>query len=191
MLDLQALIDEFFHQYLPKDDDLELYNEAMLQHELGFYLRSRLPDYKVQLERNIKSLVGHADTIKKEIDICLLSADLSEKYAIELKFTPNGEAPEKMYACVKDIRFMEELKALGFVSTACLCVATDPKFYTSGRIKSGIYRFFRERYVLTGTIDKPTGAVKEQITVMGQYRIEWRKFDCSAASPRRYFAIII
>lgn len=34
----------------------------------------------------------------------------SEKYAIELKYPQNGQYPEQMFSCVKDIKFMEELR---------------------------------------------------------------------------------
>lgn len=35
------------------DGKVEVYNEFGLQHELGIYLRSALPELKVQIERNV------------------------------------------------------------------------------------------------------------------------------------------
>lgn len=95
-------------------DNVEVYNEFSLQHELGIYLRNKLPDYKVQFERNAKYFDIH-DTIKHEIDIVVFND--REKYAIELKYPLNGQYPEQMYSFIKDIKFMEELKKAGFDST--------------------------------------------------------------------------
>ena len=49
-------------------NQVEIYNEFSLQHELGIFLRNRLVDYKVQFERNTK-IFDITGTIKHEIDI--------------------------------------------------------------------------------------------------------------------------
>lgn len=43
----------------------------------------------------------------------------SEHYAIELKYPLNGQYPEQMFSFVKDIKFMEEMKELGFNEAYC------------------------------------------------------------------------
>ncbi len=48
---LYPLLEQFF-TYV-EDNKIELYNEFSLQHELGIYLRDKLPEYKIQFERNV------------------------------------------------------------------------------------------------------------------------------------------
>ncbi len=188
MLNLSELITRFFDEYLI-DPEIELYNEFSLQHELGFFLRTILPkDYKVQFERNIKSLVASPPPvpryIKKEIDLCIFSRDMSEKYAIELKFIAYGQTPEMMYGCVKDLRFMEEVRQSGFAGAVSLCVTTEPTFYQPSQKKGGIYKFFRGGRPLSGRIFKPTGhrENRESILLQGNYQITWHEFS-QAYSP--------
>lgn len=88
MIDLTATIEDFWT--CVKDQKIELYNEISLQHELGIFLRSKLPEYKVQFERNVSYFGIYSGTIKKEIDIVIFSPDRKEKYAIELKYPRNG-----------------------------------------------------------------------------------------------------
>ena len=60
-----------------EDNQIEIYNEFSLQHELGIFLREQLPNYKVQFERNTKDF-GIKGTIKHEIDIVVYND--KEKY---------------------------------------------------------------------------------------------------------------
>lgn len=122
-----------------QNNEVDIYNEFSLQHELGIYLRNVLPDYKIEFERNI-GFFKLTNTVKKEIDIVIYNDH--KKYAIELKFPRNGQYPEQMYSFVKDIRFMEELKQKGFDNTYCLTFVDDKNFY-SGKKTDGIYSFFR------------------------------------------------
>ena len=150
-------------------NQIEIYNEFSLQHELGIFLRNNLCDYKVQFERNTK-FFGITGTVKHEIDIVIYN-DL-EKYAIELKYPLNGQHPEQMYSFAKDICFMEQLKKYNFTSTYCLTVVNDSKFY-SGLKTDGIYSYFRNGNILTGTITKPTGKKDESIFLNNHYHIKW------------------
>ena len=151
-------------------DNVEVYNEFSLQHELGIYLRNKLPDYKVQFERNAKFFDIY-DTIKHEIDIVVFND--REKYAIELKYPVNGQYPEQMYSFIKDIKFMEELKKAGFDSTYCLTLVQDKNFCT-GEKRDGIYAYFRSNAPVHGIITKPTGRKDQQIQIEGHYNIQWR-----------------
>lgn len=69
-------------------------------------------------------MASQSSTIIKEIDISIFTEDHTEKYAIELKCPLNGQYPEQMYSFVKDIKFMEQLKDLGFVRTACVALVS-------------------------------------------------------------------
>ncbi len=178
MIDLTRTIEDFW-EYV-REQKTELYNEFSLQHELGIFLRSKLPEYKVQFERNVSYFGIYSGTIKKEIDIVIFSPDRKEKYAIELKYPRNGQYPEQMYAFTKDILFIEELKALGFDATAAVTLVDDKPFY-AGDNNSGIYQYFRGGKPIHGTIYRPTGSTKgkEHIDIKGEYTIKWKPIEKS------------
>ena len=151
-----------------EDDQVEIYNEFSLQHELGIFLREQLSNYKVQFERNTKYF-GIKETIKHEIDIVVYND--KEKYAVELKYPVNGQYPEQMYSFIKDILFMEQLKDDGFDATYSLTMVNDKNFY-SGKKTDGIYTYFRDGEMLQGTIEKPTGKKAESVTLKKRYNIK-------------------
>lgn len=173
MINLSKCIEEFW--FYAHEHNIELYNEFSLQHELGIFLRNKLPEYKVQFERNVSYFGIYTGTIKKEIDIVIFSNDKTEKYAIELKYPRNGQYPEQMYAFIKDILFMEELKALGFTSTAAVTLVDDKPFYI-GENNSGIYQYFRAGKPIHGPIYKPTGTTKgiDHTDIIGEYYVKWK-----------------
>ena len=177
MLSLKDVINNFL-KYV-NAQNIELYNEFSLQHELGIFIREKYPNYKVQFERNVTYFFpGENNTTKHEIDIVIFKPDLSEKYAIELKFPRNGQYPEQMYAFIKDIVFMEEVKTLGFNATCTLTVVDNKNFYTGKFTSDNIYRFFREseKYSINGRITKPTGDTSSFVDVKGNYDIKWENF---------------
>lgn len=152
-----------------KRDEIEIYNEFSLQHELGVFLRNNLSGYKVQFERNTK-FWGIDNLVKHEIDIVVYND--TERYAIELKYPLNGQYPEQMYSFIKDIRFMEQLKNHGFNNTYCLTVVKDKNFY-SGTKTDGIYAFFRNNATICGRISKPTGSKAESLMLDSEHSISW------------------
>ena len=186
LLELKRLVSDFFK--LVTRQNIEIYNEFSLQHELGIFLREALPTYKVQFERNITFFTTDTNTIKKEIDISIFSEDKKEKYAIELKCPLNGQYPEQMYSFVKDIRFMEQLRQRGFVKTCCVTLVSDKPFY-QGKLNDGIYRFFREEYSVYGEVFKPTGIGKNEecITLFARHDFIWNDFN----GNRKYYIIEI
>jgi len=186
LLNLRQLVDDFF--LFVQSKSIEIYNEFSLQHELGIFLREKLPDYRIQFERNVSYFTPDNKTIKKEIDITIFNEDKSEKYAIELKCPLNGQYPEQMYSFVKDIKFMEELKNRGFTRTAAVALVSDRPFY-EGRNNEGIYKFFREEYSVYGCIFKPTGVGKNKdyITLSGRYNFIWQALN----KGRKYYIIEI
>lgn len=110
--------------------------------------------------------------MKHEIDIVIYNE--MERYAIELKYPLNGQYPEQMFSFIKDIRFMEELKAEGFIGTYCMTVVQDKNFY-SGAKQDGVYAFFRGNEVAQGVITKPTGKRNDRVILAGAYEIEWQE----------------
>lgn len=176
MLELKSIIEEFF--MFVRVENIEIYNEFSMQHELGIYLRSLLPGFKIQFERNVSFFTHDNRTVKKEIDISIFTEDKREKYAIELKCPLNGQHPEQMYSFTKDIKFMEELKERGFNKTACAVLVFDKPFY-EGKLNTGIYRYFREEHAVYGKIYKPTGQSKnnEFISLSGKHDFKWQDLN--------------
>ena len=90
MIDFHYHFRQFF--YKVGSGVIEIYNEFSLQHEMGLYLRSALPnDFKVQFERPYSFFELEQGVFeKKEIDISVFLPDHSVKYAIELKYCLGG-----------------------------------------------------------------------------------------------------
>lgn len=174
---------EQFFEYITAQN-IEVYNEFSLQHELGIFLRSIFPQYKVQFERNV-SYFRISHTAKKEIDISILCG--TERYAVELKYPMNGQYPEQLYSFVQDIKFMEQLKEQGFSKTFTVALVRDRPFY-EGKDNSGIYDYFRGSKVVQGRVYKPTGQLKNSdfIDIAGVHRIDWRLLG-----DRRYYIVEI
>ena len=81
-----------------------------------------------------------------------------------------------MFSFVKDIKFMEQLKELGFNQTYVMTVVDDHNFY-SGKYEDNIYKFFRGNETIHGIISKPTGSKDEIININGEYKIYWTSID--------------
>ena len=69
LLDLKGLVERFF-RYI-EAENIEIYNEFSLQHELGLFLKRELKGYTIQFERNVSYFSINSQTIKKEIDTFL------------------------------------------------------------------------------------------------------------------------
>lgn len=180
MLNIESLVNDFFRYLIKHKEDIEIYNEFSFQHELGIFLREKLNDkgYKIQFERNVKyfGYIPKDKNEKKEIDIVILNKyENDEKYAIELKFanTTNGQYPEKMFSFIKDIHFMETVKAecKGFVRNYCITIVEDENFYKKKGKIDGVYAYFRNGKQITGDIEKPTGKEKYSISLKETYQI--------------------
>ena len=194
----EQMVEEFF-LYLLKNE-LEIYNEFSFEHELGIFLRNKLrqecddgKEYKIEFERNAKKYFNinysyiDSKVLKKEIDISIYKSDHSKQYAIELKYPLNGQYPEQMFQCIKDVRFMQELvNQKKFQKTYCITLVWAQRrgkpFYKGnheGNKGIDIYKYFRgdHRKSLTGKIEKPTGKEKYSIDLGDKiYPFKWK--DC-------------
>jgi len=152
---------------------IEIYNEFSLQHELGIFLRTKFPDYRVQFERNVSFFFQQPMSFtKREIDISVFSSDRTVlKCAIELKYPRNGQYPKQMFSFCKDIAFAEELNAAGF-SHAVLMIFADDHLFHRGPVE-GIYGYFRGGKMLNGRVCKPTGSKDDEVTINGMYTVNW------------------
>ncbi len=171
---MQKLLNEFIEMMKDKD----IYNEAGIQFELGFFLRNQksLSNYKIQLERNIDYFgLNKIYFSKKEMDIVIFDENKDKKSCIELKFPrkSNGQVPEQMFKACKDIYFLEQLVNSGFESSYFIFFTDNDSFY-HGQNENGIYGIFRNNGEITGTIEKPTGNQAESINIEGKYKINWQ-----------------
>jgi hypothetical protein len=179
-----SLIQEFIQKIIRKE--IEIYNEASIQYELAIFLRNKLPDHKIQLERNV-SYFGFAKSnfIKKEIDIVIFNHNKTDKSALEIKFPTNGQYPEQMFSFCKDIKFLEQLKSKGFSNNVFICFADDANFWSGKAEETSIYRFFRKPETIIGLIQKPTGSKDEEFDIEGSYMANWQLIN----NLMRYFII--
>lgn len=75
------------------------------------------------------------------------------------------------------------------VTNNLLCDAIFSSYAQSyeGRSNQGIYKYFRNEYMVYGDVLKPTGATKgkEFISLKGTYNFSWK----SAGNNKKYFMI--
>lgn len=183
---LLKTIDDFFTSYV-STKTISLYNEISLQLELGLYLRNLYHKYKVEFERNIRDFdTSGFSYVKKEIDLVISDGD--EKYAIELKFPRNGQYPEEMFEFIKDIQFMEEVKAhAGFKEAYCVTLVDDTNFWSTGWAKTKLYQYFRQPVVqIPKGKEIPRPTEKKGIPfvkVDHDYLIDWKPITFSPLYP--------
>jgi hypothetical protein len=153
------------------------FNEQELQHELGYWLRTRLLDgTSIRFERPASSFVSTATgLVKKEIDLAISGPNSTWNFAIELKCPRNGRVPETMFDACKDIQFLEQLTSAGFSGAMFLMHVDDPEFYEAGR-RDGIYAYFRAGIQIPPVVTKPTGAKDKVVYIRGHYRVSWQPF---------------
>lgn len=169
-------MDEFIRKIGNKE--IEIYNEASIQYELAIYLRQRLPNNKIQLERNVSYFgLEKNNFVKKEIDLVIFDDKKISKTAIEIKFPTNGQYPEQMFSFCKDLKFLEQLKGYGFSNNLFVCFADDSNFWMGNAESTSIYSFFRKQKPITGLIRKPTGSKDDELNIKGSYTAYWESIN--------------
>jgi hypothetical protein len=169
---MKRVISQFFE--LVANQEIEIYNEFSLQHELGIFLRAHYPDTKIQFERNVSYFgFDKSEYEKKEIDLVMFTSKSELNCVMELKYPRNGQVPESMFSFCKDIAFLEQLSKSGFKSAYFIAVADDNLFYSGGN--DGIYGLFRDEKSITGKIIKPTGKKDKSVNIIGSYKAHWQK----------------
>ncbi len=135
------MIDKYLDEFIDKisNNDIELYNEAGLQHELGYFLRCNNVQVKFEYNTNKIFKYNH-DFLKKELDLYV--QEEGEQYCIELKFPNKGAYPRRMTQSIIDIFFLQQLIESGFKKCYFLFITELPRF-TSGNESEGIYAYFR------------------------------------------------
>lgn len=98
-MEISYLVNQFIDKI--SRGKIEIYNEASVQYEMAIFLRARLKNYKIQLERNVTYFnISKAGLKKKEIDLVIFKEKQGDKSAIEIKFPINGQYPEQMFSFV-------------------------------------------------------------------------------------------
>lgn len=156
---------------------VEFFNEAELQHELGYWLRTQLSaGMSVYFERPAKSFFPNTNgLVKKEIDLVIAPADGSWHFAIELKCPRNGRVPETMFDACCDLQFLEQLVSRGFRGGLFVMHVDDRLFYQAGS-QAGIYSYFRNGAPLAGTVPKPTGNKNKVVELNNTYGVRWQPY---------------
>ena len=205
---VKEILEKDFWEYIKKGGkEIELYNEFSFQHELGLYLRHELSQYgyKVQFERNTKYFAKNDTFRKHEIDIVVFKTDERDEFeklaAIELKFPRHGQYPVRMFNCIEDILFMEELKERAHFKHTFVMAIVNHKvkgdkddeigrnFYDihNKHLKkdNSIYKYFRTGVPLdrkTGTKVHESQEISEEISYRCQVAIdstEEIKYPCN------------
>lgn len=175
-MEISYLVEEFIDKI--SDGKIEIYNEASVQYELAIFLRARLKNYKIQLERNVTYFdLSKSGLEKKEIDVVIFKKKKRDRLAIEIKFPTNGQYPEQMFSFAKDIKFLEQLKDKGFKNNLFIAFANDKNFWNEKGDEGTIYNLFRKEKRLYDRTRKPTGKKDEVISLKGNYQISWRNVD--------------
>jgi len=181
---LFQLLDRFFRSI-----DTDSCNEAELQHEIGYWLRTNLPfGWHVYFERPADSFFPQATRlVKKEIDLVIVSPAPRRHFALELKCSRlrQGRFPETMFDVCRDLQFLEQLVSHGFCGGLFAILADSPLFYDTGK-QDGIYSYFKGGQPLHGEIRKPTGEKDQVVNLHGSYCVQWNPCG-TGKTDKRYW----
>ncbi len=174
----QALSDFIVH--INCDREVELYNEAGLQHEMALFLRKALgKDFTIRLEYPIGKVGIKEKLVKKEMDIYLSRKDKpSEQYCIELKLPYGRSIPRRMFQVHEDVFFLEQLKSKGFKKGFIFFTTPAKTFWREDLGPAKLYHAFTHRGLKIETLfneDVPPFLRKTQsVDPIFQYRKSYK-----------------
>ena len=106
---------------------------------------------------------------------------------IELKYIRDkGSYNIEMFRFYEDIKFVEELTESGkFQNGYCVLFTSIKELYTTPNRKLNpknnenlkLYKSFREKKQLWGTVSIKTGKLDKSISIKGKYNLNWFDFD--------------
>ncbi|MDD3051642.1 MAG: hypothetical protein PHR06_10920 [Candidatus Cloacimonetes bacterium] len=173
-------INRFFEMI--KKENIELYNESGLQHELALYLRYE-KNYDVKLEYPVSRLFpdNYADLVKRELDILI---KIEDKYhVIELKMPKNQNAgtPNAMYNIIKDVKFLEQLSQRDNFSDCYSIIVTSNTAFWNNNNNNLIYTLFGTNDVTIESIQTeqlpPFLQRRGGIELDRQYKASWNNYS--------------
>jgi len=188
-----------FIELIQSDSEIELYNEAGLQHEMALFLRKEIGDvFKIELERNVKVFCKEDEKYeKKEMDIYLFEKkNPNNKYCIELKLSLGRAVPRRMYLAFSDVLFLEQLKHKGFKK--CFLFFTTPKndFWKFKKAEHKLRSYFNgdkiDFYALfNADIPQFLKSVKDDciFSIKGEYTTKWQDLKVQKKELWRYFLL--
>jgi len=144
-----------FIEYCENNNDIEIYNEAGLQHELAYFIRTyflnnkEYSNYHLRLEKNVNDIgikLNSKNFTKKEMDVYIFNNSNNEKYCIEIKLPNKGAYPRRMFQTFEDVKFIEELKEDIRFSNVALLFVSPLKGFKQGVLEEKIYRYFRKEF---------------------------------------------
>lgn len=159
-------------------------SEFTLQFRICRFLQSLDSNLVIELESNINRY-GLEKFTKKEIDIEYYNNDI--RSCIELKYIRDkGSYNIGMFRFYEDIKFVEELIESGkFQNGYCILFTSLKEIYTTPNRKLNpknkenlkLYKSYREKKQLGGTVSIKTGKLDKSISIKGQYNLNWFDFD--------------
>ena len=160
-------------------------SEFTLQFRICRFLQSLDSNLVIELESNINRY-GLEKFTKKEIDIEYYNNDDLHS-CIELKYIRDkGSYNIQMFRFYEDIKFVEELIESGkFENGYCVLFTSIKELYTPPNRKLNpknkenlkLYKSFRVKKQLEGTVSIKTGKLYKSISIKGKYNLNWFDFD--------------
>lgn len=186
-------INNFFREI--QLNQIELYSEFGLQHELAIFLRNNFNDLTIKLEYPTTRIFRPTpDFIKKEIDI-YITTQAGQRYVVELKMPKdNGGIPEAMYHAIEDVKFLEQLRQANIDGCYSILATSCNAFWDAPRAKAGIYHYFNDQVAIQSIeIDQlPTFLQKEEnIQLANIYQANWQNYIDSTNTNYKYYILEI
>ena len=109
-----------------------------------------------------------------------------KRTAIEIKYIRDaGSHNIGMFNYCEDIKFLEELTESCFSNGLAILFTTIDKLYTPPKKEMKpknianleLYNAFRVNGSLSGILSLQTGEINKTITLKGEYKLNWVKFD--------------
>ena len=185
---IRLLTDKFLNEEAP---NIDLYNEAGLQHELAIYLRKKHCQVRLEYPITLIDSKKEGETIKKEIDLFVIHK--KEKVLIELKFPRIGAGmPMEIYRAVQDVRFGEQALELEKVNAFISVFMTDHRSITNGKNINHLYGYLncenpqiksicQENVALPKFMDRT-----EDIILNNDYIIDWKRLNNKGKKYKYY-----
>lgn len=187
-----------FINYIQEGVDIELYNEAGLQHELAWYLRNKIGGkFTIKLEYPTNKVGISKKLVKKEMDIYLVEKTTNKKYCIELKTPVNLQIPKIMYNAIADVMFLSQLvNGEGFDGGYLLFATHNNDFWKIKKEQLEIYKMFRGSVnIQTLTVEHIPKFIKKDYGRINpfmfdkSYNAEWHDLRKHGDNHWRYFII--
>jgi hypothetical protein len=171
-------LDDFFG--LIKSGEIDIYNEASVQFELGWFLRLKYPTANISLERNVAYLgVDKSDFVKSEMDLFFNQAgeDLSSVVELKAPLNQSQVRPITVFEWIKDVKFLEQVTELGI---RCFSIfVTDHKgYFNNGRKTGRLLTDFRSEKI-QGSYHRyhKLSESNDIIVLDGSYTFDWKPLN--------------